>query len=249
MTDFILVHGSWMGGWVWERVLPLLTAAGHRASAVDLPGYGSDTTPTAEITLQSYADKVLTAVDGADEPVVLVSHSMGGIVISTVAEQRPNRIARLVYVAAYMLPNGHSVFEFSQSTPEFASSQVMGYLEIDEADATSRIKPDGIAPVFVNDGAPDDVEFARAGGHVDFLAPSGTPITTTRDNWGRVPRTYVEALRDQAIPLAAQRRMNELLPGADVHSIDTGHSPFITQPQKLAELLEHAASSVATTAG
>jgi hypothetical protein len=108
---------------------------------------------------------------------------MGGIVVSTAAEQRPGKIARLVHVAAYMLPDGHSVFEFSQSNREFASSQVMGYPEIDQGHGTSRIKPEGVGPVFVNDGTPEDVEFARANGP-DFLVPSGTPIKITQANWG-----------------------------------------------------------------
>jgi pimeloyl-ACP methyl ester carboxylesterase len=100
MGTFILVHGSWHGAWCWERVVPRLQTAGHTVIAVDLPGYGEDHTPVADITLQAYADKVLAAVDAADEPVVLVGWSMGGIVISTVAEQRHERIAHLVYLAA-----------------------------------------------------------------------------------------------------------------------------------------------------
>lgn len=237
MTDFVLVHGSWMGAWAWQRVEPLLTGAGARAVAIDLPGYGADTTPVPEITLQAYADKALAAIDAAAESVILVGHSMGGIVVSTAAEQRPEKLAAVVYVAAYMLPAGESVFSFSQATPEFAGSQVMGYLEIDQEAGTSRIKPEGVGPLFVNDGTDADVEFARANSHVDYLAPSGTPITVTEANWGRVPRTYFETLRDQAVPIEAQRRMNALLPGARIESLDTGHSPFITQPRALAELL------------
>jgi pimeloyl-ACP methyl ester carboxylesterase len=237
VSDFVLVHGSWMGAWAWQRVLPLLEAGGARATAIDLPGYGQDTTPIAEITLGAYTDKVLAAVDAVPGPVLLVGHSMGGIVVSAAAEQRPGKLAAAVYVAAYMLPSGESVFSFSQSTPEFGSSRVMGYLEIDQDAGTSRIKPEGIGPVFVNDGSEEDVEFARAHAQVDFLAPSGTPVTVTEDNWGRVPRTYIETLKDQAVPVAAQRRRNELLPGADVKSLDTGHSPFLTQPQQLAEVL------------
>lgn len=237
MTDFVLVHGSWMGAWAWQRVEPLLTSAGARAIAIDLPGYGADTTPVPEITLQAYADKALAAIDAAAESVILVRHSMAGIVVSTAAEQRPEKLAAVVYVAAYMLPAGESVFSFSQATPEFAGSQVMGYLEIDQEAGTSRIKPEGVGPLFVNDGTDADVEFARANSHVDYLAPSGTPITVTEANWGRVPRTYFETLRDQAVPIEAQRRMNALLPGARIESLDTGHSPFITQPRALAELL------------
>ena len=66
---------------------------------------------------------------------------------------------------------------------------------------------------------------------------SESPITITDANWGRIPRTYIETLRDQAVPVEAQWRMNAPLPGARVASLDTGHRPFITQPQALADLL------------
>lgn len=238
MSRFVLVHGSWMGAWAWDRVKPLLTDAGHRVEAIDLPGYGQNNgRPVSEITLGSYTDAALAAIDAADGPVTFVGHSMGGIVVSTAAEQRPEQVRRAVYLAAYMLPAGESVFSFSQSTPEFSTSQVVAFLEVDQAAGTSRIRLEGIAPVFVNDGSEQDAAFARTNAHVDYLAPSGTPIAITAERWGSVPRVYIETLRDQAVPLPAQRRMNELLPGAEVHSLNTGHSPFITQPEQLARLL------------
>jgi pimeloyl-ACP methyl ester carboxylesterase len=242
MIEFVLVHGSWMGSWAWDRVVPLLRQAGHEVTAIDLPGYGDDATPIGEITLQAYTDRAVSAIDAATEQVVLVGHSMGGIVVSTAAERRPERVACAVYVAAYMLPSGESVFSFSQGKPEFAASQVMGYLEIDQAGGTSQIRPDGIGPLFVNDGSSGDVAYATEHAQPDYLAPSGTPIAISDARWGSVRHLYVETLRDQAVPFAAQRRMNELLPGADIHTIDSGHSPFLTQPRGLTDLLIHAAS-------
>ena len=118
MSAFALVHGPWMGSWAWDRVAPILREAGHQTTAVDLPGYGDDITPVAEPTLQACTDRALAAIDAASDPVI-VARSMGGIVVSTAAEQRPERVACAVYVAAYMLPNGESVFPFSQGNPGF----------------------------------------------------------------------------------------------------------------------------------
>jgi pimeloyl-ACP methyl ester carboxylesterase len=121
MGTFVLVHGSWHGAWCWERLVPRLQTAGHTVIAVDLPGYGEDHTPVRDITLQAYADKVLAVVDTAEEPVVLVGWSMGGIMISTVAEQRHERIAHLVYLAALMLPRGVIPLQFVQPTSTTAT--------------------------------------------------------------------------------------------------------------------------------
>ena len=100
MTTFVLVHGSWHGSWCWCRVVPELEALGHRVLALDLPGHGDDATPVARITLAAYAECVAAVVRGAAEPVVLVGHSFGGIVISQAAELIPERISRLVILNA-----------------------------------------------------------------------------------------------------------------------------------------------------
>ena len=194
-------------------------------------------TPVEQIALQAYADRALEAIERASGPVVLVAHSMGGIVVSCAAEQRPEKIRRAVYVAAFMLPNGQALFGFTQGIPEFAASKTLNYLEIDEPNGVSRIKPEGIGPLFVNDGTDADVEYVHEHAHADFLAPSATPISISDAKFGPVARTYIETLQDQTVPLAAQRKMNELTPGADVHSLDTGHSPFLTRPRELADLL------------
>jgi pimeloyl-ACP methyl ester carboxylesterase len=82
MSTFGLVHGGWNGGWCWEKVVPLLEEAGHEVEAQDLPGLGEDRTPIPEVSLQGYADRISQVLDAQPEPVVLVGHSSGGMIIS-----------------------------------------------------------------------------------------------------------------------------------------------------------------------
>src|SRR5258708_7694242 len=109
MAIFILVHGSWHGGWCWDGVAALLRGSGPVVPAPPLPGPGDDETDLAAIPLANWRDQIVALVAAAREPVVLVGHSRGGIVISEVAEARPARIARLVYVAAFLLRDGESI--------------------------------------------------------------------------------------------------------------------------------------------
>src|SRR5215831_7941965 len=83
---FVLVHGAWHGAWAWYRVRALLEADGHTVSVLDLPSHGIDRTPAKGVTLADYVNAVVAVVDAAAEPVVLVGHSMAGVVISSVAE-------------------------------------------------------------------------------------------------------------------------------------------------------------------
>jgi pimeloyl-ACP methyl ester carboxylesterase len=91
-----LVHGAWHGRWCWVKTIAELEGMGHTVVALDLPGLGEDQTPPAEITLQRYVDAVCDALGKEEEPVLLVGHSMGGIVVSEAAERLPEKIKRLV---------------------------------------------------------------------------------------------------------------------------------------------------------
>lgn len=242
MSTFVLVHGSWHGAWCWERLVPRLQTAGHQVVAVDLPGYGEDRRPVRDITLQAYADKVLAAIDAADQPVVLVGWSMGGIVVSTAAEQRHLRIARLVYLAAFMLPHGLSILEFVQTAPEwYETSKLSKYQVFEESNGIHRVAPEGTRELFLDDGDDEDVAWVAECLQHDYLAPTATPVQISDERWGSIPRTYIETLYDQVFPIAAQRKMQRLLPGAMVHSLATGHSPFITRADETADLLLAAA--------
>src|SRR5262245_45274855 len=111
MATYVLVHGPWHGGWCWERVAPLLRAAGHRVETPDLPGHGDDPTPPAEVGLRLYAEAIERVLVTLEEPAVLVGHGTSGAVVSEVAERCPERVALLVYLAGFLLQTGESVLD------------------------------------------------------------------------------------------------------------------------------------------
>ena len=89
-------------------MVPLLEEAGHEVEAPDLPGLGEDRTPIPKVSLQSSADRISQVLDARPEPVVLVGHSSGGIIISQAAQQRLDKVKLLVYLAAILLqPTGY----------------------------------------------------------------------------------------------------------------------------------------------
>lgn len=95
----------------------------------------------------------------------------------------------------------------------------------------------------LNDADDENVGWVRERLQHDYLAPQATPVQVSAERWGSVPRTYIETLHDQTISIAAQRKMQRLSPGAMVHSLATGHSPFITRPEETAYLLLAAAEA------
>ena len=118
MSTFVLVHGACHGGWCWYKIVPLLERQGHTVVASDLPSHGRDKIPPSEVSLKTYVDSVCKTIDSQREPVVLVGHSMGGGIITQVAEYRADKIQTLVYVTAVLLKNGEAMFQLIQQDRE-----------------------------------------------------------------------------------------------------------------------------------
>jgi len=103
---FILIHGSWHSAWNWHKVTPLLERQGHTVYANDLPGMGRDKTPIQEVTFEKTVKGLCDLIDSIEGKVILVGHSKNGIIVSQAAEYRPEKIEKLIYLAAYHIPDG-----------------------------------------------------------------------------------------------------------------------------------------------
>ena len=102
MVNYILVHGGWHGAWCWDKVVPLLQAAGQMAYAPTLTGLGEKTALlTPEVGLDTHIQDVVDLIKTKNlQQVILVGHSYSGMVITGVAYRIPDRIAQLVYLDA-----------------------------------------------------------------------------------------------------------------------------------------------------
>ena len=208
MATYVLVHGPWHGGWCWERVAPLLRAAGHRVETPDLPGHGDDRTPAAEITLRLYAEAIERVLATLAEPAVLVGHGHSGAVMSEVSERCPERVAVLVYLAARLLRDGTSILDVGLTDRD---SLLFENLVTYPTQSVMTVRPEAIPDVLYHD-CPDATVAAIARIGSEPIAPVATPIAITLERFGRVPRVYIETRRDRALGYSLQRRMHRHLP-------------------------------------
>lgn len=231
---YLLIHGAWHGGWCWQRLVPLLEAAGYTVLAPDLPGHGDDRTPSAEVTLERYTSRIRELVLAQSEPVILVGHSMGGIAITQAAETCADHVAALVYVCAFLPRSGDSLMSLAAQDQE---SLVNPSAFDPREDGTLAFKLECSRDAFYGSCTEEAVAFAQARLGVQAVEPLVTPVQTTEAGWGRIPRYYVECTRDRAVPLSLQRAMQQQALCRETSSIDTDHSPFLSAAQQLAEIL------------
>jgi len=239
VSTFVLVHGAWHGAWCWYKVVPALNRAGHTVLAPDLPSLGRDRTPIADVSLDRWADSVCRLIEAAGEPVILVGHSRGGIVISEVAERLPARIARLVYLTAFLLRDGETLLEVAQSAD---SSLVVPNMVVAGDGTSMTVRDDAVADAFYGQCPPEDVALARMLLVPEAVAPNATAVRVTPSRFGRVPKAYIECLRDQAIPVELQRQMASNSECRIAASLDTDHSSFLSMPRELVACLLDLAS-------
>jgi pimeloyl-ACP methyl ester carboxylesterase len=239
MANYLLVHGAWHGAWCWQRVLPSLIRAGHRAHAVTLTGVGERAhllSPT--IDLETHIQDVMAAMDAEElDDVVLVVHSYAGMLGTAVADRRPERLRHLVYLDAVLPKPG----ECWSST--HASATRNARIAAAQADPLHSFP------------APDPSVFGLSDADHAWVKRRQTPhpggpythvLHFDPQRVCRVPRTFINCTEPPlgTIDISRQRMVDPKfwngawLPGLQVLEMKTGHDPMVSDPQGLLALLQ-----------
>jgi pimeloyl-ACP methyl ester carboxylesterase len=223
MAVFALVHGGWHGGWCWDLVAAELTARGHTCLAPDLP----TTDPAAGAA--GYARTVLDALPERDD-VVLVAHSLAGLVAPLVAAAAPVR--RIAYVAAMLPEPGRSV-DGRARAGERMTRRGIGRGQTAGADGSTSWRPEAAVELLYPDSPP-----RRAAAAAARLRPQHWRITAEPSPlaaWPDVPATYVLCREDRIIDADWARAAAPA--HAELVELPGDHSPFLARPAALAGLL------------
>lgn len=235
MSTYLLVHGAWHNGQCWDPVVPALTAAGHRVFAPSLTGYGDKAHLLGpEVGLDTHVADVVDLITGEDlTDVVLVGHSYAGLVISSAANEVPDRVAQLVYLDA-MVPehgeNASDVMPITQALVDLALRSESGW-RVPPLPET----PDGLFGVT----DPADVAWLRS-------ILSDQPVRCLQErvrfdnpDADKIHRTHIHCTEGR--PEGFSRRpVPAVQPNgapAQVWELPTGHDCMLTMPDELAGLL------------
>ncbi|TKK88368.1 alpha/beta hydrolase [Herbidospora galbida] len=216
MTTVMLVHGAWHQPKAWAKLETELHALGYATRTPALPSAGDK--PTAGVHDDAAVlARELASVEG---PVVVLGHSYAGIPVTEAAAGAGN-VRRLIYLAAYMPDKGQSMYSL-HGLPDPEDTSGLFPLPEDPREALYADLPEPEAEQAVSELADQTVlSFAEK---VDAAA------------WRDIPSTYIVTGEDKAIPVALQEQM--AAQATEIRRISSGHSPFLSQPRRLAALID-----------
>jgi pimeloyl-ACP methyl ester carboxylesterase len=249
---FVLIHGGFHGAWCWDRTIPELERLGHESVAIDLPGHGERRDERS--TLADRRDAIVAVLQAGD---VLVGHSGGGFDVTLAADAAPQLLRHVVYLAAGLPIEGQNLLAATGgATSENEGTDVkVTQLMTDETGMSRFIQPNASGRMecvdfdAVRDFFYHDCDEATARWAFDRLTPAPveflTEIVSLPRFWeSNLARSYIRCEQDRAKPRSASDDVVERL-GVVPLTIDSSHSPFLSQPKQLAELLVEATGTVA----
>jgi pimeloyl-ACP methyl ester carboxylesterase len=243
---FVLVHGASHGAWCWDLLVPELNRLGHEAVPLDLPGHGMRTNEAA--TLSGYRDAVVEQLVGDD---ILVGHSMGSAVAAVAADARPDLVRHITLLSGPLPVEGQCM------SYQSASASVGGTASADLGETSENkttFTEDGSAfywerdsayPTFYGDCDENLVNWAMERLVPQALAPVIEPISIPRFWAANLPRSYILCFKDRCWPPRTGRLQAQRL-GVEPLVIDSSHSPFLSRPAELAQLLVQAVDTTPT---
>lgn len=233
-STFVLVHGAWAGGWIWQEVAACLRAAGHLVFTPTLTGLGERShLLSPSVGLDTHAADVANLLHYGDlSGAVLVGHGYAGMVITAAAEKAAGRIDHLCYLDAFVPEHGSNIEEFLPGWLVSALDR-----SVDAIGEGWKIPP------------PDDQVLGCPEGDAEFRAKlSFHPYRTMHDRVrltnpvsATLPRSYVACTRPM-VPgrpsLFAQFADRAREAGWQVRELDCCHQPMVANPQAVAETLD-----------
>ena len=230
---FVLVHGGGHGGWCWRRVAHRLRAAGHVVYTPSLTGFGERThLRDAAAGFDTFiADVAQVITFEALDDVVLVGHSMGGVIVPRVAAQLTERIHRVVWLAAVVTDDGETLLDAVPQSRWIARAVTI------EPDGEARTDPDLILDANLQDGTAEERAFVRDR-HLPYPPAALVEPGRLREFLALgLPTGYITAADDRTIEAEVSARFASRLPGCTQALVPGGHDCMITRPDEVTAAL------------
>ena len=226
---FVLVHGTWHGGWCWRRVVDALEERGHKVYAQSLTGVGDRShLLTKDVNLTTHANDVANVVKWEDlKDIVLVGHSSAGFVITQAAELIGPSVASIVYLDAFVPQPGDSLIGLANPGPKKAMEDAVA-----RGDLVAKPVPAAAFKVNEKDRAWVD---SKCTPHP--LAAIAQKIETVGAHEKIARKTYIRATGWDSPVFDQTLAKMKATPGWKTYQVASGHDVMIDRPERLVEIL------------
>lgn len=230
MKTYLLLHGAMRGAWLWDKIRPIMEKGGAKVIAYDLPGHGKRSAEREGVNMSAYIKDVISYIKKNDlHDLILVGHSMSGIVISKLAEETPE-IRHLVYLAAVVPQDGDALIDLLTKERQEALRKL-------EGKASELFGPiDALRPNYFTDLTGEEQDY-----YLKQLTPQPLAVFFEKISLKRfyrllIPKTYILGSRDKALPPDLTRGFAKRL-GVEPIEIDAGHDMMAVKPEEVGKAL------------
>lgn len=231
MKTYLLLHGAMRGAWLWNKIIPLMEKGGAKTIAYDLPGHGTRSSERAGVNMSFYISDVLSFIKKNNlRDLLLVGHSMSGIIISRIAEEIPELIRHLVYLAAVVPADGDALIDLLTKDRQKVLRGLAG--KTDELFGPI----DSLRAGYFTDQTGEEQDFYLRQLTPQPFAAFQEKISLKRFYSLRIPKAYIMGLRDKALPPELTRGFAKRL-GTKPIEIDAGHDMMVVKPEEVATAL------------
>lgn len=229
-----MIHGAWHTQKCWSYLTPFIRPFGNILTP-DMPGRTTSMN-FKKISLNSYVDSIEQLISTLNGPIVLVGHSLGGLIASQAAEYVSKKIQMLIYISAYIPLNGQTMFNL---TDTFSHNPVQSQIRIIPRQNKIFLTPSKTTQTLFYNDCPND----RAQIFLNRFIPEplkvfSTPLALTPSGFGSVQKIYIRCLKDLVLHPDLQTQMIDHSQIPIVHDLESGHCPFLSQPERLSQLIK-----------
>lgn len=230
---YVLVHGAWADESAWAMVRNQLAIRAN-VVVVNLPAHGTDQTDGRKVGQADYVKAVSEVINRQPGKVVLVGHSMAGLIISQLAEILPEKIDKLIYVSAFLPKNGESL---NGIVDKFLKGQKLDIFEFNQDYSLIGIKKE-VLPSVVCADCPEYMKEALVKYHRPDPVKAFNDKVTLGANFAKIPKYYISTKNDNAVPYTLQQQMvKDNGTVKKVFEMETSHLPFVVQASEFLAII------------